>query len=320
MPAFRDAPIVKEASDPAIQIGWTRAHLSGTMPVVDLQAFMENDTDGIAFVVFRTVKCSEASVLMARAGDPLRWTEAIYTKSKSLKKAMQKIATCYFQPVTEEKSTSSYFDNLSKKPSGDINSPFARNQIDPADLFLFHHRDLLKSYALEYLETKQHINALLEYTDKRFGAEFAEANSLFARGIVDQEHILYLFKPNELIISGTYGKPAAFVLQEWPKLSSTGWVTLPCWSFQTDGSGFARKLSYLSVLPIEAKTMRIQDLAAYPLRFATQELQELIRSRGEKHWDLRTATQITYKGWNVARDQFFVSPGHVLFTVFAEIC
>ncbi|KAL8629316.1 hypothetical protein Q9189_004965 [Teloschistes chrysophthalmus] len=285
---FRDAPGVTEATELPKKMGIPRAHLSGTKPVVDMQAFMENDKDGIAFVAIRTVQCSEASVLMARTDGSLRWTEAIYTKSKLLKRAMQKVATCHFQPVTGTKEES-----------------FERNRIVPADLFLFHHRDLLRNHAIEQPETKQHIEALLRYADKRFGIEFVEADSLFAGDLVDQEHLLQLFKPNELVTSGTYDKHTAFVLQDWPVMDSSGWVTLTCWSFQTDGRGFARKQSKLSIFPIEAKTMAIRNLAAYPLKFATKELQELIRRRGEKYWDHRNAKQITYKGWNVARDQFF---------------
>lgn len=290
---FRDIPSVTEATYLPNQKGLTRAHLSGTKPVVDMQAFMENDEDGIAFVAIRTVHCSEASVLMARTDGSLRWTEAIYTKSRLLKKAMQEVATCYFQPVAKE-------------------NQFERNPITPSASFLFHHRDLLRNYAIEQPETKQHIEALLRYSDKRFGMEFVEADSLFARGTVDQEHLIYLFKPNDLVISGTYEKPAAFVLQEWPRLENTGWVYLTCWSFQTDGRGFARKQETLSIPPIGAKVhSAIDNLPAYPLKFATKELRDLIRRRGEKYWDHRTATQITYKGWNVAGDQFFVSAEHV---------
>ena len=259
---------------------------------------MDNDTDGIAFVIIRKVNCSEASVFRAVAGGSLQWTEAIYMKSRLLHEAMRTVATCYFQPPVAE-----------EKPGRDKKSLSKRHQIDPADLFLFHHRALLHQYALEHPETSQHIDSLLLYADERFGAEFQKADSLFARGVVDQEHILHLFKPNDLIISGTYGQAAAFVLQDWPRLGSADWVTLICWSFQADGSGFARRRDHLSILPITTKTITIQDLAAYPLRFATNDLQDLIRSRGQKHWAHRIATQITYKGWNVARDQFYVSLG-----------
>ena len=267
---------------------------------------MENDTDDIAFVVIRTIECSEASVLMARADGSLRWTEAIYTKSKISQNVMQQIATCYFHPVPVVRTNPYYQQPV-------VTTSFEQNQITPADLFFFHHRHLLRTYGLKHFESKRHIDSLLEYVDNRFGIEFAEADGFFTRGLVSQAHILNLFKPNEIVFSGTYGRPAAFVLQEWPKLGNDGWVTLTCWSFQTDGSGFARKLSSLSIPPVDPKPTKIQNLIAYPLRFATPELRELIRSRGEKQWELRTATQITYKGWNVGRDQFFVSLTYILF-------
>ncbi|KAI4117399.1 MAG: hypothetical protein LQ345_002363 [Seirophora villosa] len=299
--AFRDAPVVKDPLDSN-----STRRFDGEVPVFDLQALMDNDTDGTAFVVIRTVKCSETSVLRAIAGGPLRWTEAIHMKSRLLQEAIGSVATCYFQPIiAEEKQMNDPYDGSSNNPSGDNKSSSKRNQIDPADLFIFHHRALLKEYASTHPETSPYISALLAYTLERFGAEYEKADNLFACGIVDQEHILHLFKPNDVIVSRTHGKPAALVLQDWPRLDSTDRVMLTCWSFQTDGWGFARRRDGLSILPIAANTVNIQDLAAYPLRFATKDMQGSIRDRGRKYWALRIATQITYKGWNVARDQFY---------------
>lgn len=304
VPAFRDTPIWdRKLHSTAINYDFARSHLNGTVPVLDLEAYMQNETDDVAFVVIRTVECSEGSVLMARAGGPLRWTEDIYMKSKISKIAMQQIATCYFQPIPDIPNPA--FSSM-RSPSNS-KEPFHMNQITPAELFFFHHLHLLRDYHIKHSESKQHIDALVGYVDSRYGEEFTEAESLFARGLVSKAHILNLFRPNELVIAGTYGRPAAFVLQEWPKLNSDGWVTLSCWSFQTDGSGFARKRTYLSIPPIEPETTKIQALVAYPLRFTTTELRNLIRSCGEKQWEHRNATQITYKGWNVGRDQFFVS-------------
>lgn len=302
MPAFRDTPVPDLPENSGHQSLPPDLHLNGTLPVYDLGTFMENDSDDIAFVVIRTVECSEASVLIARTGGSLRWTEDVYMKSNTSKYAMQQIATCYFQRFPQPKKV-----------------PFAPNLIVPADLFLYHHRHLLRTFASEHSEAKEHINGLLEYMGDRFGREFAEADSLLAQGQISQAHILTLFKPNSIVVSGTYGKPAAFVLQEWPTLSSDGWVTLLCWSFQPDGAGFARKRTSLSIPPIGPKPLKIQNLVAYPLEFALPELQELIRSRGKKQWELRTTTQVSYKGWNVGQDRFYVSPRHVyLFAHFAD--
>jgi hypothetical protein len=303
VPAFRDTPIADALFDPNEQDSLEGvSHLNGTIPIFDLKAFMENDADGIAFVIMRTVECSEASILMARAGVPLRWTEDIYTKSKISKNVLQDIATCYFRPL----SNSYHID----PPLTSVEPPqsFEQYRITPVDLFLFHHRLPLESYVLENLESKHHIDALLEYVSHRFGLEFAEAETLFARGLVSPAHVPKLFKPNELIVSGTYGQPAAFVVQEWPAINQDGWVTLTCWSFQTDGTGFARKQSIISIPPIESETKMIQTLTAYPFRFASSEIQGSIRDHGRKQWDLRFTSQITYKGSNVKKDQFFVSP------------
>lgn len=112
-------------------------HLSGAVPVLDLQSLMENDTDGIAFVIIRTVECSEASVLLASAGGPLWWTEAVYAKSRILKESLQTIATCHFQPVSsEEMPTTMAYNDAGKMSGQDTKSPSKRNEIDPADLFL----------------------------------------------------------------------------------------------------------------------------------------------------------------------------------------
>lgn len=310
MPAFRDVPVL-DAFNPETSPAWPRPHLNGTVAVFDLAAFMDNDKDDIAFVIIRTVECSEASVMMARANGALRWTEAIYMKSKISKIAFQQTATCYFQTPPEEKKDNYPFTHT--QTSSDLNKPlYEQNQLNPADLFLFHHHRSLAAYAVQHLESKSHIDALLDYMRNQYSKEFTDADNHFARGQVTRACILYLFKPNDLILSGTYGRPAAFVLQEWPKLSSDGWVTLNCWSFQTDGSGFARKQSVLKIPPIELTDTDIQKLVAYPLRFASPKLREMIRTRGEKQWKLRNATQITYKGWNVKRDQFFVSRKKIL--------
>jgi hypothetical protein len=303
VPAFRDTPFPDALFDPDEQDSLEGvSHLNGTIPIFDLNAFMENDTDGTAFVIMRTVECSEASILMARAGVPLRWTEDIYTKSKISKDALRDIATCYYRPLS---NSNQFHPSLT---SVETPQTFEQYQVTPVNLFLFHHRRSLENYILENPESKPHIDALLKYISYCFGLEFAEAESLFARGLVSPAQVLKLYKPNELIVSGTYGRPAAFVVQEWPKYNEEGWVILTCWSFQTDGTGFARKQSIISIPPIESETEMIQTLIAYPFRFASLEVQESIRSHGRKQWDLRFTSQITYKGSNVKKDQFFVSP------------
>lgn len=264
---------------------------------------MRDKEDEIPFIILRTIECSEASVLMARNNCSHAWAEDVYMKSQKLKTSLQQIATCYFQPTKDTMDERFGFNTKNLV----YLETLSQNLIAPADSFLYHHRQALANYATENIHSQRHTRALIDYIKLRFESKFAETDNLFAKGLVTQESIKYLFKPNELVISGTYGQPAAFVLQEWPKLNSDGWVTLKCWSFHTDGKGFARRASTLSVAPIGPSSRHIEDLIAYPLRFAKPVLLESIRSRGQRHWQYRTAAQVTYKGWNVRKDQYFVS-------------
>ena len=260
---------------------------------------MEDENDDVAFVIVRHVQCSDSSAVRLQAGGGLQFTEHIYTKSAYLKKALDLTATCYFHPV--------------EKPSGigfiqEIEQPayaYEGNRIEPFDLFMFHHQKALKEYATLDPVSEAHLHAFVEYTEVEHGASFAEADSLFSNGSVDRHQIGKLFKPNELVISGTYGKPAAFVVQEWPENQKDGWIFLRCWSFQTDGTRFVRKETRLSIPPLGMETVRIDSLFVYPMRFASAALVDLLTRRGERQWDLRTSQQVTYKGWNVAKDQYY---------------
>lgn len=318
--AFRDTPVPTVTQPPHLTLASPApvpnnphhepqlrfAHLNGQLPMLDVDSFMENDSgdDDTAFVVIRTVECSQAAVLIACAGGPLRWTEEVYMKSRIAKDLLRSIASCYFQPVLVKDDPYIYVSP--PRPEAAAPQTWQQNKIEPSELFFYHHRNSLKSHGLLDPEARPCIDMLLTYVDGRYGEEYHEAETLFADGLVSQAHILKLFKPNEIIISGTYGRPAAFVLHEWPTLSRDGWVSLSCWSFQNDGSGFTRKRSELLIPPIEAKHMEIKRLPGFPLAFAAPDLVEGVRTHGLKQWKLRVATQITYKGWNVARDQYYV--------------
>lgn len=306
VPAFRDVPTTGKHSN--YDMGWnTQSHLNGKIPIFDLEDYMNNATDGIAFVVIRTIDCSETSVQMSLAGVSLPYTEKVYIKSAIARHALEAITTCYFNPVEEQRRGPTYFGRVGEQRQ---EPAYERNRITPVDLFLFHHRMLLADYVVQHPVSKPHMEPLLQYMESHFESEFAEAEDLFTRQLVTKEHILKLFKPNEIVVSGTHGRPAAFVIHKWPELTSDGWVTIECWSFQTEGSQFARKRSTLSILPIGTQPQQIQTLAAYPLRYATSDVRSSIAAHGEVQWKLRYATQITYKGWNIKNDQYFVGSNH----------
>jgi hypothetical protein len=296
VPVFWDLPKPKGLLYEEEGASYRRPHLNGEKPAFNLQGYMDDGRDNVAFVIIRKFECSGASVMKASSGTALSWTESIYTKSDISKSALQQIATCSFQSAGANPKSIEETDW----------QRLERERIHPADLFFFHHHHLLKTWSMQNRESKEHTEDLLKYVDTKYRKQFAEAKSLFKRGLVTQAHILKLFKPNEPVVSEVSGRPVAYILQYWPSLGSNGSTNLSCWSFQFDGTRFARKNRNISIPPLDSET-NIQTLDAYPIRFADSELRERLRDRGKKQWQYRTMAQVTYKGWNVGKDLYFVS-------------
>jgi hypothetical protein len=120
-----------------------------------------------------------------------------------------------------------------------------------------------------------------------------------------QRHLLKLFVPNEIVVSGSCGLYAAFVVQKWPVLGAANSLSLVCWSWHTNGSHLVRKTRGLSVQSVDEEA-RITELLAYPLRFADSKIVKLLEIRGEKLWGLRNQSHVQYTGWNISRDQYYV--------------
>jgi hypothetical protein len=239
---------------------------------------------------------------MARANVPLQSTEKIYAKSRTSKNVLHQIAMCHFQSDPKHEH-----DQVPHRKAHFSRASYAQNEITFFKLFSFHHHSMLKQYIGEHPIAEDHLSGLLQYSEARYGNDFKEAEAIFERGLVNQKHILKLYRPNDIVVSEVHGRPAAFVVHDWPRYGQRNWITLNCWSFQTDGYGFTRKLSVISIPPIEEGLKEISFLLAYPIHFASPEVKETIRVSGWRQWSFRTATQVMYTGWNVERDQSYVS-------------
>jgi hypothetical protein len=279
-------------------------HLNGNVPIFDPETVLHERFNGPAFVVVRTIECSNASIQMARNGTSLRWTDKIYLKSRVSKDILQKIGMCHFQSHSQDG------DNLhddSSMGTCSLGASYQYLEIAPLKLFLFHLRFVQPQYIEVHPTAQDLVDGLLQYSNSRYGRDFEEAETLLAQDLVSQTHILKLYKPNDLVVSEMSGQPSAFVVHDWPRVDENNRITLECWSFQTDGLGFARKLTVFCIPPIESEYQAVSSFVVYPIRYAKPEIQEAIRINGQKHWDLRTTTHVMYKGWDVERDQHYVS-------------
>jgi hypothetical protein len=293
------AELTQEQSIPS-----ARLHLNGNVPIYDFEAALNDGISKTAFVVVRTIKCSNVSIQMALNNTSLLWTEQVYLKSKVSKEMLHKIAMCHFQ------SHSPGGGNLHGNPSMETRSLGVSNsqlEIAPLKLILFYLRFERPNYIEIHPRANDLVNGLLQYSESRFSEDFEEAETLLAQNFVSQAHILKLYKPNDLVVSEMSGQPSAFVVHDWPQADENNCITLKCWSFQTDGAGFARKLTVFLIPPVTKKYQVVSSLVVYPIRYARPGIQEKIRINGQKHWDLRTMTHVMYKGWDVEGDQYYVS-------------
>ena len=231
------------------------------------------------------------------------WPESIYIKSRLLLTSINETATCYFNETQEGHGS----DDLHARPTQGLKYPYERYEIAKPQLFFYHHKDRLKSYADSHEDSRAHVDALLSYCNDRYKSNFQEADKIFSRGLVNRLHIEKLFVPNRVVITKISGVISACVLQDWPVLEFNGTIRLRCWYWLPDGSGISRCALIVSISSLGEDMWNIVNLSAIPLRFAHPELVAKILLRGRKYWNVLDKSHVSYRGWNVQMEEFYVS-------------
>lgn len=226
-------------------------------------------------------------------------------KSPALRTALSAVAGCYFNI---EDNDSKYEYTIPTSETEQSTSAFADKVLYAPHLFLYHHRSHLKRYAVEHASAVPHVDALLGYANYTYGYDYEEAEKLFSRGLVTRRHLAKLYMPNDLVFSRVHGQPAVQAILRWAKSTSNGSFEIKCWSWQADGGGFARKSLSLKLSPgTNEEEVEIKALPVVPLAYVAPELRVRLERRGRKHWSLRSQIYVSYRGWNVSSDQFYVS-------------
>ncbi len=230
------------------------------------------------------------------------FTESIALSSETLQMAVTEVSRCA--------PNDSAYENA-KNPSelGYHSYSLSKNDNEIETYphrFFYHHRSQLANYAESAGGlVRDHINALLSYIQASQGQVHDEADGLIAQGKIQRSHLEMLFCPNDIVLAKTAGSLAAYVLRAWPQGGST--ISLDCWAWGFDGNWLHRKSETLTVLRPPHEQISIRDLEVFPLRFATPEELEQLRTRGQKFWNLRYQSFVTYNGWDAKAEQFYVS-------------
>jgi hypothetical protein len=162
-------------------------------------------------------------------------------------------------------------------------------------LQLYHQKYMLTGHTARQMDSSHqtHLSALSNYLEHRLGSEYAKAKALFEKGLVNRDHWAILFRPGAVVITIDSGQPVAYVSTSRPLIKND--VLQPqCWSWAFDGK-FFRDITHLDVpWPSDSVMNVITDLQTYPLQYASGELEQELRIRGEAFWACRSRKYIKY--------------------------
>ena len=278
--------------------GLTSTHLSGQHPVYDLDVYLKKNRN-IPFLVIREHECAKILVSASdfdNHGKKRQQThvlpESISIVSNSLRDALVRVAACGIDEVFWHTS-------------------FPRPEMTAPYLFLYHHRQTLLQYASAAEKTDEsltgtHIKALYRYLDETHGQDIQEVDRLLKREKLTRKHFQKLFRPHDAIVVQRDNVLLGYVPTDWPVRTKSG-LSISCWCWTFQGQWLQRKEEKLEVSISGPGEINIQDLKAYPLRYAPLPIQEQLALRGRKYWDMRYQSFISYNGDSFEGDQSYVS-------------
>ncbi|EXJ82921.1 hypothetical protein A1O3_06737 [Capronia epimyces CBS 606.96] len=275
-----------------------RSHFTAGLPVHNIPDFIER-SGGIAFIVFRYYRCSDATrwdnVRHRRPGSELKlfYDEGVAVTSQDLQYIIHSVSRCLSDP-TAYYANNRENEHNAREPHTDVYST----------AFFYHHR---KSIALA-AETgssgvKDQASALLDYIECTHGQGFAEMDHLIAAGKIQSRNIEMLFCPNEIVVTRTGGMLTACVLRAWPIGGSK--IRLECWVWGYNGHSLCRKRRDLAIDRPFQTVVNIGDLEVYPVKFARPGDWAYLVGRGQKFWNLRYPSFVAYEGWDFQREQYY---------------
>lgn len=282
----------------------TTPHLTGCIPVYNLKSYLAS-SNGLFFLVIREYSCSYTlsqynvtqgirawPSVRVRDDEQKEFTEHLEIVSESLQMSIKKVSKCQVDCFTGLSSPRRALECL------EFESPY---------LFLYHHRSLLSELAKNEAEvSRREILALLIYLKQRQKTTYGIIDAMFAKSMTDATSLDYLFCPNEIVVSSRSGIEVAYAIR-YVHFYADGSLQLNCWAWVFDGTHLKRRTERINVSCKGSNPIKITDLDAYPLRFATEETKARLLKRGARFWELRTPQLATYMGMNFLQEKYIVS-------------
>ncbi|KAF6808464.1 AAA family ATPase [Colletotrichum sojae] len=283
---FLDKPWVVES-------GRYGAHLRGSRAIPHLELYLERNKE-ITFIVYRNFECCgeappKTLTYHGRVADSLESDASSFLKTE------------YMHIISEELSDGLQelaFSALAGIPHPRFDKPH-EEEVSYPYLWWFHRRDEIESDIEKLGATSQkHVSVLRDYVRGQLAKEWSTVNLLLDEGRMTAEYIRYLFAPNTILISKTEGSKT----HQLRGLSATHWIKIDSltessfsaridattWDFSGTFQKVEETIAVEDLPEAESNgSFLIQDLVVYPMEYASKDVVEALRKRGQMFWKCR---------------------------------
>lgn len=297
-------------------------HLRGSFTVANLDLYLKRHP-GYLFVVFQDYDCN-----CNFGKEPIKpgKLKSARNSEQRVPKPEESIAICseklcdqlntLVKDIPDTKSRFPKFAPYHHDDSEDVEAPY----------FFYYHNREFSSRTRENLSSNDSLGLLLDYISQSVADTYKEVDDLLSQNQNTADMIPYLFAPTSIIVQYLKDDIYAYVQKGECRTSSEKnkyhqIITLPVESWSYNGK-FTQYTTNLVVnfhidhidsfdsdsgSPKTPPIMKIQDLSAYPLRFAPENVRPELLERGKKFWRCRKQKFVLYTGLDYARTQYFVS-------------
>lgn len=279
--------------------------LRGRISITDVDEHLE-DNEHASIVIYKDYQCEEYHESIEEGFERLRLSDygvrtvpAMRPYLFVLRKDME-VATS----ISEEMILLSHDLKEALRSLGHLDRKITYDSFTQAHwtlkapyLQMYHFRDLIRqaSPRLSSVDEQQHAGVLLKYIDESFGADYSEADNLFAEGLVSEKHLSKLFGPDEIVVTMRDGQPVAYKSRGLPSTVGSA-VTLYCENWNFDGV-FGQKESYVTVTwpSSSLAILPIVDLEFFPLKYDRLGTKGRLLKRGQLLWNCRKRRYMSYR-------------------------
>ena len=188
--------------------------IQSNLPLSNFELYLERNKD-VAFIVYRNFDTNSPRIVAKPRTDdddddaserlvhlPQYTSETIRPVDKSLIEAINTLLG-------------------SKQEYADILRGFSTTfELAAPYLFIYYSRESLKQFLDSLpLIAKAQLSLLSDFVTEEYADEYSGADSLLSQGKISPEHVRYLFKPGDLLVSRIDGQYMGYVSTSWPMIS-----------------------------------------------------------------------------------------------------